>query len=113
MSHEPESLILQILRELRQDSKDLRSELKSEIAGVKSEMQTLRADVRSDGQSLRADVVSDLMQVEKRLGEQIATLRRAVMEYHSSAIGHGVLYGELEERLRRVEAHLNLDRDSH
>jgi hypothetical protein len=30
------------------------------------------------------------------------------MEYHSSAIGHGVLIGELEERLRRVEERLGL-----
>jgi hypothetical protein len=28
---------------------------------------------------------------EKRLSDQISGLRRSVMEYHSSAIGHGVL----------------------
>ena len=61
--------------------------------------------------SLRADVASDLASLEKRLSDQIAGLRRAVMEYHSSAVGHGVLMSELEERLRRVEQHLNLPPD--
>jgi hypothetical protein len=30
------------------------------------------------------------------------------MEYHSSAIGHGVLFTEIEERVRKIEQHLNL-----
>ena len=42
------------------------------------------------------------------MNEQIVGLRRAVTEYHSSAIGHGILISELEERLQRVEQHLNL-----
>ena len=58
--------------------------------------------------SLRADVASDILSLEKRLSEQIVGLRRAVVEYHSSAVGHGVLISEFEERLRRVEQHLNL-----
>jgi len=44
------------------------------------------ADVRSEIHSLRAAVASDMMNLEKRLGDQIAGLRRSVMEYHSSAI---------------------------
>ncbi len=59
--------------------------------------------------SLRADVASDMLSIEKRLGDQIATLRRAVMEYHSTTIGHGVLYSEIDERVRRIERHLKLD----
>ena len=94
---EPENLVLTLLREMR-------SEMKSEFADVRSEI----ADVRSEVHSLRADVASDLLTLEKRLSDQIATLRRAVMEYHSSAIGHGVLISEFEDRLRRVEQHLNL-----
>ena len=58
--------------------------------------------------SLRADVASDMIDLEKRLDVQIAGLRRAVMEYHSSAIGHGVLITEFEERLRRVEQRLDI-----
>ena len=38
----------------------------------------------------------------------IAGLRRAVIEYHTSVIGHGILISELEARMRRVEQHLDL-----
>ncbi|HXT09508.1 MAG TPA: hypothetical protein VN715_21540 [Roseiarcus sp.] len=82
--------------------------MKSEFADVRSEIAGVRSELRSEIHSLRADVASDLLALEKRLSDQIATLRRAVMEYHSSAIGHGVLISEFEDRLRRVEQHLNL-----
>lgn len=96
---EPENLVLQLLREMRDD-----------LAGVREGMATKAdvGDLRADLQSLRADVASDLLTIEKRMSEQIVGLRRAVMEYHSSAIGHGILISELEERIRRVEQHLNL-----
>jgi hypothetical protein len=96
MTDEPQNLVLALLREMRAEMADMRSELRGEI------------------HSLRADVASDLMTVEKRLGDQIVGLRRAVMEYHSSAVGHGALISELEERVRRVEEHLKLaPRDVH
>jgi len=94
---EPESMILELLRDMRADMATVR-----ETMATKSDI----ADVRSEVQSLRADVASDLLTIEKRLSEQIVGLRRAVMEYHSSAIGHGVLISEFEERLRRVEERL-------
>jgi hypothetical protein len=31
-----------------------------------------------------------------------------VVEYHSAVAGHGVLISGLEDRVRRVERHLNL-----
>lgn len=102
MVAEPENLVLQLLRDLRGDMDSTRTELRSEVAGVASEVR-----------SLRADVAADLASVEKRLNEQFAGLRRAVVEYHSSAIGHGVLFSELEERVRRLEQHLNLGGDAH
>jgi hypothetical protein len=78
------------------------------------------ADVRSEIKSLRADVASDMLNLEKRMGEQekrlsdqISGLRRSVMEYHSSAIGHGVLLTEFEERLRRLEQHVGLSPEGH
>ena len=83
-------------------------------AQLRSEMHSLRADVasdilgRSDLRSLRADVASDMLSLRKELGEQIVGLRRAVIEYHTSVVGHGVLISELEARIRRVEQHLNL-----
>lgn len=84
MSTEPDSLILQLLREMRAEIGSIRTEMKDEFAEVRSEMH-----------SLRADVASDLLVARKETSEQIAGLRRAVIEYHSSVIGHGVLISEL------------------
>jgi hypothetical protein len=97
MSREPENLVLKTLRDIRAD-----------IAET-------RADLKSDVRSLRADVASDILVVNakiesggKELSDQIVGLRRAVVEYHSVVIGHGVLISEFEARLRRGEQHLNL-----
>ena len=38
----------------------------------------------------------------------LAGLRRAVTEYHASVLGHGIPISELDERVRRIELHLNL-----
>ena len=77
---------------------------------TKSDLNLLRADriADLDLHSLRADVASDLLSTRKELSEQIVGLRRAVVEYHTSVIGHGILISELEARMRRVEQHLNL-----
>ncbi len=103
---EPENLVLILLRDMRADMGDMRAEMatKSDLAKLETKIE----DVRSEVHSLRADVASDLMTLEKRLEEPINGLRRAVMEYHSSAIGHGVLYSELEERVLRIERRLEL-----
>jgi hypothetical protein len=107
---EPENLVLKLLREMRGDIGDIRKDLatKSDVAGLKAELKNDIADVRSEVKSLRADVASDFITVEQRLGDRIAHLNRAVIEYHSSTIGHGVLYTEIDERLRRVGQHLKL-----
>jgi hypothetical protein len=104
---EPENLILKILRDMRADMGDMRAEMatKADISRLDAKIE----DVRSEVHSLRADVASDLVLLEKRLGDQIGTLRRSVMEYHSSVVGHGVLYSEIEEPVRRIEQHLKLD----
>ena len=96
---EPENLVLKLLREMRGEMGDIRKDM-----ATKGDV----AEVRSEVKSLRADVASDLMTMEKRLSDRIAHLNRAVMEYHSSTIGHGVLISEFEERLQRVEQHLKL-----
>ncbi len=109
MTTEPESLILELLRQMRAemaskaDLEALRADLRAELAS-KAEL----AELRSEMQSLRADVASDILSTRKELSEQIVGLRRAVIEYHTSVIGHGVLISELEARMRRVEQHLNL-----
>lgn len=110
MSNEPESLILQMLRQMRAEIGDIRenmvtkAELKREISDVREET----ADLRSEVRSLRADVASDLLVMRKETSDQIAGLRRAVVEYHTSVIGHGIIISELEARVRRVEQHLDL-----
>jgi chromosome segregation ATPase len=51
-------------------------------------------------------------EIDARLGEMsadIAGLREAMTNYHASVLGHGILIGELEERVRRIERHLKLD----
>ena len=75
---------------------------------LRSEVADLRSELKSDMRSLRADVASDVLTLRKELGEQITGLRRAVIEYHTSVIGHGVLISDLDARVRRVEQHLNL-----
>ena len=117
MSDEPDNLILRLLRDMRAEIGDMRSDMADmrSVMATKQDLAELGADLRSDMHSLRADVASDIatLQAEdkktrKELGDQIVGLRRAVMEYHSSVIGHGVLISELEARMRRVEQHLDL-----
>jgi hypothetical protein len=114
MADEPDSLVLRILRDMRAEIGDMRAQMatKKDIADMASKSEV--ADLRSEINSLRADVASDLLAMRKDLGDQIAGLRRAVTEYHSSVVGHGILISDLEARMRRVEQHLNLPAmDSH
>ena len=110
MTEEPASLILKLLRQMRAELGDVRSD----ISDVRKDMATtadlasLRADVAADMHTLRADVAADILTTRKELGEQIVGLRRAVIDYHTSIIGRGVIISELEARVRRVEQHLNL-----
>lgn len=107
MTDEPDSLILRLLREMRSQmaTKDDIAEVKNDISELRSEIHSLRADVASDLATLDAKID----RTRKDLSDQIVGLRRAVVEYHTSVVGHGVLISELEGRLRRVEQHLNLE----
>jgi hypothetical protein len=106
MAGEPENLVLELLRGIRADMAtkaelaDLKTEMKADIAEMKADMRSLRADVAADFVSMQAE--------NKATRDQIVGLRRAIVEYHSAVIGHGVLISELEARVRRVEQHLNL-----
>jgi hypothetical protein len=99
VAEQPENIVIEHLRGLRRD-----------IGDIKGEVQTLKAEMatKSDLQSLRADVASDMLAMQRDTREQIVGLRRAVIEYHSAVVGHGVIISELEERVRRLEHHLNL-----
>jgi hypothetical protein len=98
---EPENMVLHLLREMREEMREGTRRTDSKIEG-------LGADLRSEMHSLRADVASDLLSLEKRMSDQFVALRRSVMEYHSTAVGHGLLYSELEERVRRLEQRLDM-----
>ena len=106
MTAEPDNLVLQLLRDMRAEIGDMRAEMatKADIADLRSEMGSLRADVASDFIEVRREIAG----VRKDLGEQVVGLRRAVVEYHTSVIGHGIIISDLEARLRRVEQHLDL-----
>lgn len=92
MATEPDNLVLELLRGIR-----------SEVAGSRSEMASLRDDMTSEIGSLRADVASDFIALNAKIDsdnkatrEQIVGLRRAVIEYHSVVVGHGLVISELE-----------------
>jgi len=79
MIDHPDNLVVRHLRELRSDLVETRADLKTE-------MRSLRADVASDLAAM--DARSDA--AHKSTREQIVGLRRAVTEYHSAVVGHGV-----------------------
>ncbi|WP_159725901.1 hypothetical protein [Methylosinus sp. Ce-a6] len=95
MVDEPENLTLQLLRRI--DTK---------IDETNTRIDRLATAVASDLAAMEGQMLAS----EKRVAERIVELRRAVVEYHSSAIGHGVLLSEFEERLRHVETLLGVTR---
>jgi len=97
LSPAPESLVLELLRNIRAD-----------VARVDGKVDAVKVELQFEIHSLRADVAADFVTVRREMGEQIAGLRRAVVEYHSAVLGHGVLISELEARVRRIEQHLSL-----
>ncbi len=100
--------MLELLRGMRADFGRMDAKLDDTKAELKSDISSLRADVASDLATMQAKNDAEHEATRKQVGEQIAGLRRAVVEYHSVVIGHGVLISELEARVRRVEQHLNL-----
>lgn len=115
MSDEPENFTLALLRKIDGKVDNLAGEVADmrKAMATKTDIAEVRSELRSEIHSLRADVASDMLSLEKRLSDQISGLRRSVMEYHSSQIGHGVLLTEFEERLRRLEEHVGLTPEGH
>jgi hypothetical protein len=107
MADEPDNLVLQQLRLLRgeiaESVSELRSEMKQLRDELKGEMHSLRADVAADLLAMQAKNDADHKATREMVGEQIAGLRRAVVEYHSAVVGHGVLISDLDARVRRLE----------
>lgn len=103
MTKEPASLILELLRQMRAELAT-----KAQLAHLATKADLAELATKGELRTLRADVASDLLSTRKELSERIVGLRRAVIEYHTSVIGHGILISELEARLRRVEQHIGL-----
>lgn len=76
MTEEPASLILDLLRQMRAELEDVRSDL-----ATKADLASLRADIVSDMHMLRADVAADILTTRKELGEQIVGLRGALRSH--------------------------------
>src|SRR5271155_1016104 len=114
VAEEPDNLVLELLRALRADIGKVNADgetLKTEVALLRADMASVKFDintVKGDLTSLRVDVASDLLKMQKETREQIFGVRRAVVEYHSAVVGHGMLISDLDERVRRIEQHLDL-----
>jgi hypothetical protein len=107
MADQPDNLILQQLRAMRAEIAESHSQLRSEMNALRDElkgdMHSLRADVASDLLAMQAKNEADHRATREQVSEQVAGLRRAVVEYHSAVIGHGVLISDLDARVRRLE----------
>ncbi len=106
MVEEPDNLILRHLRDLRTDIAEVKAELKAEL---RSEINSLRADVASDF----VNVSKEIAGLRKETREQIVGVRRALTEYHSAVVGHGILISDLEERVQRIEQRLDISPGAH
>jgi len=100
---ELENLGTSPLREIRQEIG-----MKKDRSQLRREIKTCIAEVNTIIKSLGNDMSADAMNLEKHLEHRINNLNRSVVQYHSSTVGHGVLYSELETRMQRVEQHLKL-----
>ena len=65
---------------------------------------TILRELRADISERQHGTVLDYTQLQDR----ISRLNKAVKDYDIATIGHGAMIGDFEERLRRVEQHLNL-----
>jgi hypothetical protein len=106
MADQPDNLVLRLLRDIREQmiTKD-DGATKSDLAALEDRLESAM-DAKIN--SFRADFASDLLLTRKELSDQIVGLRRAVVEYHSTTVGHGILISEIEARVRRMEQHLGL-----
>lgn len=65
----------------------------ADLGAIYQAILAVAADVRVQGRKL------------DDLTGQVAGLRQAVDSYHGAVIGHGMLIGELDERVGRLEQH--------
>lgn len=70
------------------------------VLTVQNEMRGEMREIRMRLDNVEASI--------KELEWGLKDLRQAVTAYHASVMGHGILISELEARVQRIEAHLNL-----
>jgi hypothetical protein len=90
MNANVQNMVLELLRNIRGNMEAMRADMdgiraematKNDLAGLatKSELRELRGDMNI----LAGNIASDMALLRKDVGEQIAGLRRTVVEYHS------------------------------
>lgn len=62
----------------------------------------------SGGNGVNTQCMANLTRDVNDLKHGQTTLRQTLAEHHSSVMGHRILIGDLEDRVRRIAQHLNL-----
>ncbi len=81
------------------------------VSGHDRKLDDIQAQLEAQGRIL-AEHDRMLVEHDRQLDDLaagLASLRETVTHYHSSVMGHGILYSELEDRVRRIERHLKLE----
>ncbi len=58
-------------------------------------------------------LAAEIARLRTEFAADIAGLRQTIADYHHSVVGHGMVLSGLEERMLRVEQHLNLEPIEH
>jgi hypothetical protein len=104
VAEEPENLMLHILRRLESKVETGFAATDARADATNERIDKLAMSVTLDIRDVRAELAA----MEKRLVDSQAELRRAIMFYHASVSGHGILITELDERLRHLESAVKL-----
>ena len=91
MDAETERLAIELIRGLRVDVAELRSELGGMKGEMFGELGSLRTGLRAEFKLLRANIATDLSNYDKQISEQIDSLRRFVLECHAEVVGQAQL----------------------
>ena len=90
----------------------LLTEVARRVAGHDARLDGITAYLTDHDRKLDG-IAAHLAEDDRKLDDLAAglrSLREAVTHYHSTVIGHGILISELDERVRRIERHLELER---
>lgn len=91
--------MLAILHGLAEGQQEIRSKL-DEHGRLLTEHSQSFVEVKRDMAETKLDIAE--------LKSSVSGLRESVTEYHAAVLGHGVLFSQLEERVRRIDRHLDL-----